>query len=77
MKFMFWNIRGLGKPARRRHLPEIIDKERMDVVGIQETIKKGFSVKDLKALAGKGEFVWLWSAAIGHSGGLLMGGENR
>ena len=59
MKFLFWNIRGLGKPTRKRQLIDIIVRERFDMVGVQETIKKDFSVRELKDLAGKGEFEWL------------------
>lgn len=72
MKF-FWNIRGLGKPARKRQLKELIVKERFDMIGVQETIKKDFADRDLQDLAGNGNFGWLWSSAIGHSVDILMG----
>jgi hypothetical protein len=43
--------------------------EQVDIVGIQETIKKTFSVSELENLApGKG-FSWKWVEAKGHSGG--------
>ena len=43
------------------------------MIGVQKTIKKDFSERDLKELAGNGNFGWLWSSAIGHSEGILMG----
>jgi hypothetical protein len=44
------NIRGLGKPARMRQLSELIIKEKVDVVGVQETIKQSFSLRDMQRL---------------------------
>jgi exonuclease III len=45
---LLWNIRGMGKEARVRQLKELISKEKIDIVGIQETIKKNFSNNELK-----------------------------
>jgi hypothetical protein len=61
----------LGNPARRRQLKGLISEERLDGIGIQETIKKDFSVKELIGIA-RG-FQWVWKDAVGHSGGILMG----
>ena len=47
MKILIWNIRGLGQKARIRQLRELIQKEQVEVVGIQETIKQDFSSSDL------------------------------
>jgi exonuclease III len=68
-----WNIRGLGKLARMRQLSELIIKEKVDVVGVQETIKQSFSLRELQCLNQGGEYNWEWVPAIGHSGGILMG----
>ena len=38
-----WNVRGLGKSARRRQIREFILRERIDIVGLQETVKEDFS----------------------------------
>ena len=73
MKFLFWNIRGLGKPARKRQLKELIFKERLDAVGVQETFKKDFSACELKGFAGRFDFDWHWVPAQGHSRGMLLG----
>jgi exonuclease III len=39
MKVMIWNIRGMGKKARVRQLKEMISREDVDILGVQETIK--------------------------------------
>lgn len=47
--------------------------EDLDLVGIQETIKRDFSDRELKETVGNKDFSWFWSPARGHSGGLLVG----
>jgi exonuclease III len=56
-----------------RQLSELIIKEKVDVVGVQETIKQSFSLRELQRLNQGGEYSWEWVPAIGHSGGILMG----
>ena len=68
-----WNVRGLGKPARRRQVREHIFQEKIEVVGLQETVKGDFSDHDLQDLAGGLQFTWVWLPARGHSGGILVG----
>jgi hypothetical protein len=38
MKFLFWNIIGFGKVARRRKIREYIMDKGLDGIGIQETM---------------------------------------
>jgi hypothetical protein len=52
MKFMFWNIRDFGRAVRRKQIRDIIWKESLDGVGLQETIKGDFTQKDLNDIAG-------------------------
>lgn len=52
MKILFWNIRGFGQPARRRQIREYIAEESIDIIGLQETIKKDFSEKELHDMVG-------------------------
>ena len=75
MKILMWNVRGLGKPARRRQVREHIFQEKVEVVGLQETIKGDFSDQDLQKLAGGLQFIWAWLPARGHSGGILLGAK--
>ncbi|KAG2605021.1 hypothetical protein PVAP13_4NG076519 [Panicum virgatum] len=73
MRFLVWNVRGLGKPARRRQIREYIWQENIDVVGLQETIKEDFSPQLLQEIDGGLKFVWHWVPSRGRSGGILMG----
>lgn len=70
---MFWNVRGLGTVHRRSYVKAHILQEDLDIVALQETIKQGFSDKELKEMSGVHDFHWIWSPAKGHSGGLILG----
>jgi hypothetical protein len=52
---------------------DFINKEKVDFVGLQDTLKEDFSDKELKQVGGRYEFVWNWLPAEGHSGGILLG----
>jgi exonuclease III len=71
--FLFWNIRGFGRLARRRQIKDYIKEEFLDGVDLQETMKEDFTQRELEAISG--EFKWVWKGARGHSGGggILMG----
>jgi len=56
MKMLFWNIRGMGKLARVRHLKDLVAQEQIDIIGIQETIKQSFSTQELENLVKWGLF---------------------
>ena len=73
MNCLFWNIRGMGKPARVRQLKELLIQHQIDMVGVQETIKQDFTPRELDNLSSGGSFNWHWIASKGHSGGILMG----
>lgn len=47
MRFLFWNVRGLGKGSRKQQVKEYIEEHKLQVIGLQETIKDNFSDKDL------------------------------
>lgn len=73
MKIFFWNIRGIGGVARKRQLKEYISQERLDIVGVQETMKQDFSDSELCDLAEGAPLQWRWLPPKGRSGGILMG----
>lgn len=50
-----------------------IMQEDVDLVAVQETIKRDFSNKELKEMTGNQSFSWHWCAARGHSGGIILG----
>lgn len=72
MIVLFWNIRGLGRTGRRE-LKELIWLYKIDVICLQETIKKDFNIRELSELVGGISFSWNWTAADGHSRGTLIG----
>jgi hypothetical protein len=48
-------------------------QERVDILGLQETIKPDFTSGELRSLECGGKFAWNWVPAEGHSGGMLLG----
>jgi hypothetical protein len=50
----------------------MILEEKIDMIGLQETIKIDFSHKDLDEVGGELHFAWAWKEAKGHSGGILI-----
>jgi exonuclease III len=73
MRFLIYNIRGFGAPGRRSQLRDYIKQHRVDIIGLQETIKQEFSTLELCRLELGGQFAWNWLPASGHSGGMLLG----
>jgi exonuclease III len=41
-----------------RQVTDFINKEKVDLVGLQETFREDLSEKELKQVGGKYEFVW-------------------
>jgi exonuclease III len=58
MKVLFWNIRGMGKKGRVQCISEVIQRENLDFIGIQETKKQDFSDKCLADLGRRKELCW-------------------
>ena len=73
MRVLSWNVRGLGNAARKGQVRNYILKERIDIVGLQETVKQDFSDHELNELARGLNFIWFWLAARGRSGVILLG----
>lgn len=76
MKMMFQNIRGLGGVGRRGQFKDLMQQHHLEVVCLQETIKRDFSDHMLKDLVNGQDFSWVWTEAEGHSGGTLIGVRN-
>lgn len=53
-------------------MAEAMRSEKLDFIGIQETIKDSFSEGELWSVGGD-DFDWKWLPAQGHSGGILLG----
>jgi exonuclease III len=52
MKTLCWNIRGLGSKGRRKQLKELMNKHRVDIICLSETMKEQFALPELWRLAG-------------------------
>jgi hypothetical protein len=52
----FYNIRGFGRPGRRTQIKEFISREKLDFVGLQETIKAPFTPAELLSIDPRGRF---------------------
>ena len=49
-------MRGLGKPARRAQVREYVAREKIDIIGLQETVKTEFSNQDFQEIGGMTAF---------------------
>jgi exonuclease III len=73
MRAGFWNIRGYHAPGCQPQIRDLLAREHLDIVGLQETIKRDFSQADLRSIDPQGKFAWHSLPALGHSGGILVG----
>ena len=73
MRAGFYNMRGFGRPGRRTQIRDLISREQLDFVGLQETIKASFTPAELLSIDPRGRFAWQFVSACGHSGGMLLG----
>lgn len=69
MKGLIYNIRGFGRLGCRTQLRDYMAKERVDIIGLPETVKQDFSAAELRSLECGGLFAWDWVPANGQSGG--------
>jgi hypothetical protein len=69
----FWNPRGFGKPGRSKTIADVINNNKIDFVGFQETKKEQISNSFLKAISGSCDFNWHYLPAKGTAGGILVG----
>jgi hypothetical protein len=58
---LIWNCQGLGKDVKSDFLRDIIRKERIDFIGLQETNKKNFDDSWLNFIGDNRNFAWVWS----------------
>jgi exonuclease III len=72
MKGVIWNCQGLGKPGKSEFIHELINKEKVDFISLQETNKREFGQNWLLSLSGNKMFKWISSPPNGKFGGLLV-----
>lgn len=71
MKLMSVNIRGFGKTWKRKWLREIVDKESLEFLAIQETKLSDISSQFVRSLWDSDDYGFVAANAIGKAGGLL------
>lgn len=72
MKVLSINARGVGTIEKRRWIKELCVKEKVDMVGIQETKQKNWVESQVYNLWGHDNGDFIQSQAVGNSGGLLL-----
>jgi exonuclease III len=67
-----WNVRGLGGRIKKRKVRELIGRNMVDVLAIQETKLEVVDKKLVTRLWGCEEVDWRFSSSRGRSGGVLI-----
>jgi hypothetical protein len=57
MRFLICNIRGFGAPGRCTQVKDYMRPHRVDVIGLQETIRQDFTMPELWGLERGGQFI--------------------
>ena len=71
LKCLSININGIGFDFKRNWIKEIIRKNRVNIVGIQETKSESLQDFDVFAIWGNKNVGWETSPSVGNSGGLI------
>lgn len=51
MKCLFWNVKGLGNPAKRRMIADVIRTNKIDIICMVETKLTDFDPRILRSIA--------------------------
>ncbi|KAL8498958.1 hypothetical protein ACS0TY_022064 [Phlomoides rotata] len=70
MKILCYNVRGLGKKAKRMEVKDIIKKHKIELCCIQETKLEEVSKIRCMGLWGNPNFDWAYRESEGKSGGI-------
>lgn len=76
LNLLNWNIRGLNSHKKQQILHDLLIKEHIDIVMIQESKKDNFSNRCLRKLSNRID-IWHWVPSRGRSGGILFGGDSN
>ena len=52
MRGVFWNVRGIGQDHKKRYIREMILDQKLDFIGLSQTIKQDFTKNELHNLCG-------------------------
>lgn len=73
MQGLIWNCRDLRKKGMATYLKILILQYSFHFIGIQETMIQDCGEKLLKTFDPNQDYLWLYNAAHGKSGGILGG----
>lgn len=76
MKLISYNIRGLGGLAKKIEVKRLIQKQKPDLISIQETKMEVVDVNHSATIWGSFDCDFTFSTSIGRSGGLLTIWDN-
>ena len=71
MKFLSWNIRGLGRTEKKKAVRSMVARCQADFLLLQESKLEKVENKLLKSIWGKNSFDGKVSLAVGSAGGLI------
>ena len=71
MKLISWNIRGLGRPEKKRRIKAVIKERKVDMVMLQETKRANISNQCVKSIWPYDQVAYMNVDADGSAGGLL------
>lgn len=71
MNILSINIQGLGNKSKKEWIRELINKNRINFITIQETKLNTVSHMDVKFLWGNSNYDFVSSDSLGNSGGIL------
>jgi exonuclease III len=66
-------MRGFDRRGQRTQIQDFLKKEQLDIIFLQETMRKDFTDQELRGLVNGVLFHWHWQVAEGQSGGMLLG----
>jgi hypothetical protein len=73
MQGLIWNCRGLRKSGVATFLKSLIFQYNLHFIGLQETMVEDCEDSLLRKMDNNQEYLWLWNASNGKSGGILVG----
>jgi len=77
MKILSLNIRGVGGAVKRNYVRDLISREQVDIVCLQETRCSDFSREKVCLLWGTNEVELVKNKAVNSAGGVITMWSNR
>ena len=72
MKIVSLNIRGLGGSIKRKYIRDLISKEQVDMICLQETKCSEFSKENGFLLWGSNDIGWIEVSACNNARGIII-----